>query len=92
MTFNSSLEMYEVEQFGPDAAHDVRIDFIDIRTAKQRQLAPTVRMALLHPEIALTMPLGARSRVQHYGLAIRWDDDFGTDQFERLRLADARVE
>lgn len=89
LTFNTSLSAYEVEQHGPDDTHDVRIDVIDARTAKQTQPSPTVRIRVLPSGIPLTMGVGATSRVQHLGLVIRWDDSFGVDQLERLRFADA---
>lgn len=89
LTFNSSLAAYEVEQHGPDVVHDLRIDFFDTRTKRQSQLSPTIQVAQLPPGLPLTMALGAITRIQHYGLAIRWDDRFGTDQFERLRIKDA---
>jgi hypothetical protein len=83
------LEAYEVEQHGPDVVHDLRIDFFDTRTSRQYDLNPTIRLAQFAPRVALTMPLGAISRIQHFGLAIRWDDRYGTDQFEKLRIKDA---
>jgi len=89
LTFNSSLGAYEVEQHGPDIVHDLRIDFFDTRTKRQSELSPTVRIAQFPPGLPLTMSLGAPTRVQHYGLAIRWDDHFGADQFEKLRVRDA---
>lgn len=89
LTFNSSLGAYEVEQRGPDVVHDVRIDFFDARTKRQSQLSPTVRVAQLPPGVPLTMSLGAPTRIRHYGLAIRWDDQFGSGQFDKLRIEDA---
>lgn len=90
LSFNSSRGAYEVEQHGPGDAHDVRIDFFNTDTIKQSVLTPTVQVRLLPPGLPVTMALGAPTRIQHYGLALRWDDDFGTDQFEKLRLRDAR--
>jgi len=90
LTFNSSLAAYEVEQHGPGDVHDVRIDFYDTQAIKQSLLTPTVRVRLLAPGIPVTMALGAPARIQHYGLALRWDDAFGADQLERLRVRDAR--
>ena len=92
LTYNSSLSAYEVAQAGPDDVHAVRIDFLDTRAAKQSQLSPTVTVRLLPAGLPLTMSLGAPSRVQHYGLAIRWDDSFGVDQLERIRVADAYLD
>lgn len=89
LTFNSSLAAYEVEQHGPGEVHDVRIDFFDTHVIKQSVLAPTVRVRLLAPGIPVTMALGTPARIQHYGLALRWDDAFGANQFERLRVRDA---
>jgi hypothetical protein len=89
LSFNSSLGAYELEQHGPDDVHDVRIDFFDTRKFKQSMLAPTVQVRLLAPGYPITMALGAPARVEHYGIALRWDDAFGTDQFERLRVRDA---
>ena len=89
LTFNSSLGAFEVEQHGPDIVHDLRIDFFDTTTKRQHQLTPTIRVAQFAPRLPITMSLGAPTRIQHYGLAIRWDDRFGTDQFEKLRIKDA---
>lgn len=57
-------------------------------TGVSSDLNPTIRLAQFAPRVALTMPLGAISRIQHFGLAIRWDDRYGTDQFEKLRIKD----
>lgn len=89
LTFNTSLGAYELEQIGPDAVHSLRVDFFDTSTVRQFQLAPTIQLSQLPPGLPLTMAIGAPARVLHYGLAIRWDDSFGADQFERLRVADA---
>lgn len=89
LSFNSSLGAYEVEQHGPGDAHDVQIDFFNTDAVKQSVLAPTVRVRLLPPGLPVTMALGAPARIKNYGLALRWDDAFGTNQFERLRLRDA---
>lgn len=86
--FNRSLAAYEVTQHGPDDVHDLRLDFFDTRTMRQTVLTPTVRVSLLPPGLPVTMRLGATSRTQHVGIALRWDDTFGTDQFERLRIGD----
>jgi hypothetical protein len=78
-----------VEQHGPDVVHDLRIDFFDTRTKRQSQLSPTIRVSQLPPGLPVTMSLGAITRIQHYGLTLRWDDRFGADQFEKIRIKDA---
>ena len=90
LSFNSSLDVYEVENHGPDAVHDLRIDFYDASKTQQSGLNPTIRFGLYPVGVPLAMPLGASSRINGFGMAIRWDDQYGTDQFDKILIKDAR--
>jgi len=89
ITFDPSLEHYEIEQHGPDSVHNLRLDFFDTSKKEQKNLNPTIRFAIFPAGIPLSMPLGAWSRIQNFGVAIRWDDQYGTDQFDRLLIREA---
>lgn len=89
VVYEPDLASYSLEHRCPGHVHNLRVD-IFTRGMKPRAVGATLGVPLMPPGLPLTMPLGAPSRARTYVLGLRWDDDYGVDQFERLPLARAR--
>ncbi|WP_181134666.1 hypothetical protein [Rathayibacter sp. AY1E8] len=88
VTYEPNLAAYSLEHRGPGPVHDLRVD-VFTRGRRPRPVGVTIPVPVLPAGVPLTFRPGAPSRARMYVLGLRWDDDFGVEQFERLPLSTA---
>ena len=91
-TYVSHFAQYQLENTADDAVHDVKIDVVTNDPKPRMITVKTIQLAQLQPWTPLMIPLGAKSRAKDYLFCVRWDDQYGIDQFQRFRVDQAAYE